>query len=487
MGRTTLDECLSIRDGRLFIEECDATDLASRYGTPLYVASEDQLRRNVRRIAGAFKAHWTDGPLTLLPSIKANLSLALRRILTEEGAGCDAFGIGELHAAVRAGVPPELISLNGPKDQAAVTEAVAMGAKITLDHVAELPLVRQAVATTGEKAIVRPRIRPDLTGISLTSDWLEEPVPVSRAAQVYKAGIPTQDVLAMGPQLLAIDGVLVRGVHVHVGRHRPEIEFWRAVVAEIVALLGEIREAWDGWEPEEIDLGGGLPVPRDPFGGAMPRLQERASRRGGGTPPVEVYADVICGTLRAELVRCGFSPEGIGLEIEPGRALYGDAGIHLTTVRRIKEQTRPFPWRWVETDTSENLLPDGVFEHNRWSFVVANKADDPPTMRADVVGCSCNPDRVVPEADLPEVEPGDTIAILDTGAYQEALANNFNALPRPATVLVHGYRSELIKRAETFSDLFRRDVIPARLQDRRVVVMGDTETTGSVEEPVLLE
>ena len=472
MPTARIDDCLSIRDGRLFVEDCDAVELAHRHGTPLSVVSEAQLRRNARRITSAFRAHWPEGPVGVLPSIKANLSLALRRILSEEGLGCDAFGGGELFAALQGGVPPEQISVNGPKDQAVIDEAVAVGAKITLDHVDEVAMVRRAVERTGGKAVVRPRIRPDLTALDVASDWLEEAVPVSRVAQIYKAGIPAEDLLAMGPDLLAVEGVRVTGVHVHVGRHRPEPDYWRTVMAEVAALLAEVREAWGGWEPGEIDVGGGLPVPRDPFGREMARLRDRAPA-GSRTAPVEVYADAICGALRDELRARGFDTQGMALEVEPGRALYGDAGLHLTTVHRIKRQTRPFPWTWVETDSSENFLPDVFLEHNRWFFLVAGRADAPAVMRADVVGSSCNPDRIVPEADLPEVEAGDVIAILDTGAYQDALANNFNALPRPAMVLVDGDRSEIIRRAETIEDLFAREVVPERLRDRRLIVLDE--------------
>jgi len=474
MGTTRLDACLSIRDGRLLVEGCAAADLAGRHGTPLSVVSEDQLRRNARRIASAFGAHWTEGPVNVLPSIKANLSLALRRILSEEGLGCDAFGGPELYAALRGGVPPELISVNGPKEQEVVDEAVAVGAKLTLDHVDEVAMIRAAVERTGGKAVVRPRIRPDLTSLRLASDWLEEELPVSRVAQVYKAGIPLEDVLRIGPELLRMEGVRVSGVHVHVGRHRTEPDYWRAVMGEVATAIAEIRDAWGGWEPSEIDVGGGLPIPRDPFGREMSRIRER-SGAGSRTAPIEVYADAICGSLRDELRRRGFETAGMTLEVEPGRALYGDAGVHLMSVTRIKRQTRPFAWTWVETDSTENFLPDVFLEHNRWSFVVADRADAPPAMHADVVGSSCNPDRILPEADLPEVEPGDVIAVLDTGAYQDALANNFNALPRPATVLVSGERSELIRRAETVQDVFARDVVPERLQDRRVVVLEDEE------------
>jgi diaminopimelate decarboxylase len=76
-----LDECLSIRDGELWIEECRVRDLAERFATPLYLMSEDQLRRNAREIASEFSSRWP-GDFLLLPSIKANPALALRRILT---------------------------------------------------------------------------------------------------------------------------------------------------------------------------------------------------------------------------------------------------------------------------------------------------------------------------------------------------------------------------------------------------------------------
>ena len=131
---TRLDDCLSIRDGRLWMEECDTVELARRFGTPVYAVSEDQLRRNARRIGAAFAANWPEGEVALLPSLKANLSLALRRILNSEGLGCDTFGPGELHAALASGIDPALISVNGSvKDAALVTRAVEAGARVTLD------------------------------------------------------------------------------------------------------------------------------------------------------------------------------------------------------------------------------------------------------------------------------------------------------------------------------------------------------------------
>jgi diaminopimelate decarboxylase len=171
--------------------------------------------------------------------------------------------------------------------------------------------------------------------------------------------------------------------------------------------------------------------------------------------------------LRHALRARDFDPRGIRLEIEPGRGIYGNAGIHLATVRNIKVQQTPTHHRWVETDTSDMFLPDVVWEHNRWTAIVANKADQSRSLVADIVGLTCQPDRIVPDALVPDIEPGDSIAFLDTGAYQDGLACNFNALPRPGMVLVQGDQAEWIKRPETVADIFMRDLVPARLRNPR--------------------
>jgi len=110
------------------------------------------------------------------------------------------------------------------------------------------------------------------------------------------------------------------------------------------------------------------------------------------------------------------------------------------------------------------FLLDTVLERNRWPLVVAQKADGPPMRSADVVGISCGFDVILQQANMPDVRIGDVLAFLDTGAYQDACANNFNALPRPAVLLVHGAEVEIVKRAETVEDVFRRDIVPPRLR-----------------------
>ena len=461
MGLNVVDDCLSIRDGVLFIEGCDSTSLANRFGTPIYVISEDQLRRNVRAFKAEFQRGWPDGRVVVMPSIKANYVLALRRILTEEGAGCDTFGPGELHAALVTGVPPDLISFNGSSKTAdLLVRAVDAGARITLDSEREVDLVIAAAERAGRTARVRLRVRPDFD-IAARSDFYASRVPLRTASQMYKPGIPTESLGASARRLLEAPRVELMGVMMHAGRHTTNLRVWGRMMQRLVAVIAELREATGGWEPSEIDVGGGFAVPRDPFARSDPRR-----RAAPPAPSIADYAKAITGSLRRELARAGISA-AIRLEIEPGRGVYGNAGIHLCSVTNVKHQTGPIPHKWVETDTSEAFLPDVNLERNRWTVCVAGRANDPATIVADVVGISCGFDVIVPEADLPEVSAGDVLAFIDTGAYQDANATNFNALPRPATVLVTGDQAELVKRAETIEDVFARDRIPPRLESVR--------------------
>jgi diaminopimelate decarboxylase len=455
-----IDECLSVRAGHLFVEDVDVVGIAKRFGTPVYVVSEEHLRRNARRVTEAFASRWTDGPVRVLASIKANLTLATRAVLTREGLGCDVFGAGELEAAIRSGVAPELVSVNGTaKDEALLERAIAFGAKVTLDSVSELHAARAVAGRLGRRPVVRFRLRPDYTALRQPSEFVEDDVPIAAFARTYKPGIPTADLLEAGAAALAADELDVAGVMAHLGRHHHDPAVWRGMAGAVVETLATLSAAWGGWMPREIDLGGGFASPRDPTGRALRRGADRPERG----PTIEEYAEAITTALREALDARSLPRAGVALEVEPGRSLYADAGIHVATVRNVKREAGRTPERWVETDTTEMFLADLLIEHDVFPVMVASRADADAEEHADVVGISCGFDVLASGVSLPEVGPGDVLAFLDTGAYQDATSSNFNAMPRPATVLVHRDQAEVIKRAETVDDVFRRDVVPPRL------------------------
>ena len=197
------------------------------------------------------------------------------------------------------------------------------------------------------------------------SDFSEHSVYAT--AQEYKPGIPTEELIAAGREAIAAPELDVLGLMSHLGRHRNDLETWRAYAASAGETVAELAAAWDGWQPREIDLGGGYAAPRDPnlwvHGGDL--AQPLA-------PAVEDVVEALARGLRDGLA--GRVPlAGVALEIEPGRALHADTGIHLTRVVNLKQQREPLAWRWVETDTTEMFLLDLLVEHCHFPVVAATR------------------------------------------------------------------------------------------------------------------
>ncbi len=498
---TRLDDCLSIRNGHLFIEECDTVDLVKRFGSPLFVFSEDQIRRNVRRFKRSFEAGWPNGPVKILPAAKANWITAIQYILADEDCGCDIYSPGELEIALRAEFNPEFISVNGvPKDEEHIYRCVQAGVRITIDSMEELDVIERAAEELNRTVKVRLRIKPAISGFVKHSDFVPEGlVPTDLAAMVYKGGLTKDQVIALGQRILKMERVKLVGFHQHHGRHHRSIRYWEEQMKAFARDLGEVCQALGGFQPQEIDIGGGFAVPRDPFNAAtdytapvefatlhaiskalkplgddlryavLARLIDTLVSEPNPTPApsIEEYAEACTRTLREELPRYGIRTEGLMLQVEPGRAIHGNAGIHLTTVRNIKRITSPIRWTIIVVDTTEFWFTGGRYEHHLHHYLFANKADAPLVGKADIVGRSCYGDRLMPIVRIPEVQVGDILAILDTGAYQEVSMSNFNAFPRPAAVLVTGDRAEVIRRRERQEEVFSRDVIPTHLQQAR--------------------
>jgi diaminopimelate decarboxylase len=457
-----------VRDGRLWVEHLACSDLAARFGTPLYVISEARLRENARRLTTALAQAWPLGEVRVLASLKANPTLATRVVLTQEGLGCDTFGETELVAALRAGVPPGLISVNGAsKSERLIGLAVEAGARITLDSARELPLVEAAAAAAGVRTRVRIRLRPRLAGLDAPSDLSHDGTSIRDAFQAYKAGVPIDDAVELGRAALRSSHVELVGLHVHLARQTADTTLWAAQIESFADLVGELSASWDGWVPGEIDVGGGWPSTLDPVGRRLEAGRQRPLPQDAG-----VYAGEVARTLAAALERRGLARPGTILEAEPGRAIYADAGLHLATVTNVKQQRDPQPQRWIETDTSEIFLFDTTLEGSLFPVVAVERPSAPSAGCVDVTGISCNFDLIAPAVELPDVAVGDVLAFLETGAYQEASAANFNGLPRPATVLVAGSLAELIKRRETVDDVLARDLVPDRLDHERERPLG---------------
>ena len=249
MTSRRIDDCLSARDGRLYVEECDTLDLVREFGSPLFVFSEDQLRRNVRRFHAAFQAGWPDGPVVVMPAAKANWLAAIQRILASEGSGCDTYSAGELTMALNAGCSPHLISVNGvPKDEDHIRRSIQAGARLTIDSLEEVDVIERAAAElgpAGATAYVRLRLKPVLSRFIEHTDFVAEGLaPTDIAAIAHKGGLTFEQVMTVGPRLLKMPNVALVGFHQHHGRHKRSVRYWEAQMAAYAAEIGRVWGRW---------------------------------------------------------------------------------------------------------------------------------------------------------------------------------------------------------------------------------------------------
>ena len=357
------------------------------------------------------------------------------------------FGHGELQAALWSGVPGDKISVNGSAKSAPLIElAVSVGARITLDSERELDLVIAAAERQQKSANVRLRVRPDYLDLTVASDFFPT-MTIRDAANIYKPGIEVSAAVRVGRRVLQHPNTQLTGLMTHLGRHSADPAVWATMARTFGSVVVQLADAWAPWRPLELDIGGGFPAPRDPSNPA--RLD---------APPLECFAQSTTGALLDALHAGRMDPAEVVLQIEPGRSLLANAGIHLSRVCHVKRQDRPVPRTWIELDTTEMFLADLFMEHAYFRPVFASQADAPCLEKVEIVGQSCNFDLLARDVEAPAIASGDVIAFLDTGAYQDAAASNFNALARPATVLVTENRCTLIKRRETLEEIFARDL-----------------------------
>ena len=262
------------------------------------------------------------------------------------------------------------------------------------------------------------------------------------------------------PKALESSWLRLRGLHLHVSRLRATPEAFELAARLIAGCIAELRDRF-GWQPELLDFGGGYPHERDPESGAP------SGSHAVGTP--EQYAEAVTSTLRAALAE--HSLDEPRLLLEPGRRLVSNATVLLTRVGVVKRLPTGSA-TWVNVDASVNHCPRVPLEGYHYEIVHATKGHEAGATEVSVVGPTCTLD-LLGERRLPATGQGDLLAILDVGGYAEVLSNQFNLLPRPATVLVDGDNADVIRRRETLEDLLATQAVPTPpfvIVDNRVMI-----------------
>ena len=418
----------ALGEGGLVIGGCGLRELAERFGTPLYVYDEGTIREICRRYRSGFEQRLPG--VRVLYAGKAWLSPALVRILAEEGLGVDVVSGGELHVALAGGMPPERIGMHGnAKSRDELIQALDAGiGRIIIDNDDELDLLDQLTRERGRSQAVMLRITPGVdarthekTTTGLRDSKFGFPLPSGQAADAVERALAA-------PQLD------LTGFHIHLGSPIYETQPYEQGIAVAAAFAAEMRDR-HGYEWREFSPGGGFAI-----GYANDRLP----------PDIDDYAEAVAGALRAACEDHALPlPE---VHIEPGRSIVGRAGLALYTVTARKSIPGLRDYIAVDGGMADNIRP-AMYE-SKYEALAPEKIAEPAAITATIAGKFCESgDILVKDAELPELAPGDLIAIPASGAYQIAMESNYNLALRPAVVIVRDGEARLIRRRQTLDDL----------------------------------
>ncbi len=430
-----ISPCLSVNaKGHLVISGCDTVELAERYGTPLYVMSEDEVRSVCRRYVSSFQKYYGGNGKPIYAS-KAFSCKEICRIVFSEGLDVEVVSGGELYTAIQAGVPAESIHFQGNnKSVQELSMAVKEGVgDIVVDSVSELRKLQKIAAQSRKTAPVSLRLKPGID--AHTHEFI-------RTGQIdSKFGIDLTNGEAMEAVKLAsqMEYISLRGLHCHIGSQIFDKEPFVHAANVMLDFFAEVKKAL-GVEFEFLNLGGGFGI----------RYTEEDN-----AIPYEGYMEAVSAAIHQKCGQLGLSIPKI--YIEPGRSVVGEAGITLYTVGSIREI--PNVRNYVAIDGGMYENPRYALYQSDYTCLIANKADRPADYVATIAGKCCESGDLIQEhTGIQPPEEGDILAVLSTGAYNYSMASNYNRNLRPPCVMVSEGESRVIIRGETYDDLLRNDL-----------------------------
>jgi len=413
-------DVFSYQSGSLYCEEVDLADVAARMGTPCYVYSARGVLNRFRAYAETLEGC----PHMVCYAVKANANLALLKMLAEAGAGFDIVSGGELFRVTRAGGDPSRILFSGVgKTAEEIGYALRLGIHtFNCESEAEITLLDALAARRGVKARVALRVNPDVEGGT-------HPY-ISTGLRQHKFGIDVGEIEPVVRRTLQCRNLSLEGLSCHIGSQILDPERILLALDRMLELVERLRAA--GCPLGQLDLGGGLGVPYKP-GDPAPEIRDFVGR-----------------------VRRRVESRGLMLLLEPGRSIVGEAGVLLTRVL-YRKRTLAREFIVVDAAMTELIRPSLYQSHHE---IVPVRQTDRGTVVADVVGPVCESgDFLALDREMPNVLPGDLLAVMTAGAYGFVLASNYNARPRPPEVLVEGAEWRTVRQRESYDDLIRGECL----------------------------
>ncbi|MDD3182253.1 MAG: diaminopimelate decarboxylase [Alphaproteobacteria bacterium] len=409
------------RNGVLCVEAIPLSEIVEEVDTPFYCTSAKQLQRNYRAYATPFEGL----DATVHYAVKANANLAVIRVLANCGAGADITSAGELERALEGGVVPEKIVFSGVgKTRDDIAAALLAGiCQINAESLSELALIEKVATVLGKTAPVSLRVNPDVDARTHAK--------MATGHKGVKFGIDI-DQLGDALKIILSSSVMVfKGLTVHVGAHLKDYGPFREGYEKLAMLVRLLRD--QGVPVERVDLGGGVGIPYD----------------GQVLPPFSDYAAIVHDVI---------APLNFAISFEPGRRLVGDASVLVTRIVHIKKAGDK---KILIVDAGMNDLVRPAMYGARHEIIALR--DDGKALRekVSIVGPVCETsDSFGDQFELPSLQSGDMMAIMQAGAYGSSMSSTYNGRALIPEVLVSGAQHAVIRRRIAVAEQMGWESVP---------------------------
>ena len=400
----------------LHCENISYTELAERFGTPLYVYSQAELDSAFARYQTAFAAL---DPL-ICYAVKANGNLSVIRRFAELGSGFDIVSGGELARVLAAGGRADKTIFSGVGKSAAEIEfALKSGIKcFNVESLPELDRINEIAGRLKTAAPVSLRINPDV-------DAQTHPY-ISTGLKANKFGIAMEDAERAYLHAASLPHLDIIGIDCHIGSQLIKLEPLVEACERLLPLIDKL--AANGISLQHIDLGGGV--------GIVYQNEE--------TPDLAAYAAAVQKLLGGRSLK---------LILEPGRSLVGNAGALLTRVEFVKQNGDK---NFVVVDAAMNdLMRPALYQ----AYHHIENAEPSPVapFAADIVGPICETGDFLAKDRMISAQAGDLLVVRSAGAYASSMAGNYNTRPRAAEVLVTGSEAKVVRHRETLEEMLANE------------------------------
>lgn len=402
----------SYKNKTLHAESVAITDLMATYGSPLYVYSRGDIEANYQKFDQAFAGH----PHLVCYSVKANSNLAVLNILAKMGAGFDILSGGELARVLAAGGLANRCVFSGVgKTQAEIEHALKVGIRcFNVESVGELERIEATAQALNTQAPISIRVNPNV-------DAKTHPY-ISTGLKENKFGVDIEDVANLYQRAQRSEYLDVQGIDCHIGSQITEVMAFLDALDKVLLLVSQLSKR--DIDINHLDLGGGIGICYD---------NEK-------TIDIKEYVGAILGKVG-----------NLEIILEPGRAIVGNAGVFITKVEFLKQNSDK---SFAVVDGAMNDLLRPAFYNAYHRVLPVNENKRGIQANWDIVGPVCETGDFLAKHRNLSLSAGDYLAIMDTGAYGFVMSSNYNSRPRSAEVMVSGNQHSLVRARETITDLF---------------------------------